>query len=210
MTSPAPGGGGVPPSSRPPPPKKKNDAKFALLGLLFFGGAAGLWMASGDEPPTPPPAPPVEEVARVNPMAEPELDLTPEPEPAPAPAPEPMAEAAAEPTRERRKAPARDAWDCAGELDVVGAKRVIDQHRAQVRTCYERRLKVNSILQGSMRLKIKVGAGGEVVQSQTSGTLRDAEITQCVRKLASGWRFPAPSGGRCAVVEAPFQFAPKT
>lgn len=198
----------VPPSSRPPPPKRRNDFWYALLGLGFFAAAASLWMANGEEPR--PPAPPVETVARANPIAEPELDLAPEPELAPEPAPGPVSEAAPAAAKKHRASPEpSDGWSCSGEIEVAKLTAVIDQNRAQVRTCYERRLKVNSILQGSLRLRIKVGAAGEVVQSQAGGSLRDAEVSACVRNLASQWRFPPPAGGRCAVVDAPFQFEPK-
>jgi outer membrane biosynthesis protein TonB len=195
-----------PPSSRPPPPKRKNDLVYAVLGLVFFGAAVGLWMSLGtDEPPQPAP-PPVQEIARANPIAEPDLELEPEPEPAPVPVPEPVPDPAKKPAT----APAREGgWDCSGEIPVAAIKGVIDTNRSQVRACYERRLKVNSILQGSLRLKIKIGADGAVADTQTGGTLRDAEVSSCVRTLASTWRFPAPTGGRCAVVEAPFQFEPK-
>lgn len=199
----------APPSSRPPPPKRRNEALYGILGLAFFGAAAALWLAGGDEPaPEPDPSPPAQQVARVNPIAEPELDLEPAPELEPGPDAG-TAAPAPEPAKKRHAGGAQDGWSCSGELPVAQIRGVIDQYRPQVRTCYERRLKVNSILQGSLRLKLKVGASGDVVLTEASGTLRDAEVSACVRRLASGWRFPVPTGGRCAVVEAPFQFEPK-
>lgn len=195
------------PSSKPPPPKRRNDVLYGLLGLVFFGAAVGLWLTLGADEPPPPSPPPAQEIARVNPIAKPELELEPEPEPAPEPA---AAAPVPTPAKKTDVASARDdGWTCSGEIPVAAIRSLIDGNRSQVRACYERRLKVNSILQGSLRLRIKVGADGAVAEAQTGGTLRDAEVTACVRKLASSWRFPAPTGGRCAVVEAPFQFEPK-
>ncbi|MDH5674358.1 MAG: AgmX/PglI C-terminal domain-containing protein [Myxococcales bacterium] len=197
------------PSQRPP--EKNGNLKYAAIGLLFLAGAAGLWLFAAPEPtpepvaaPTPPPA-----AERVNPMAEPELELEPEPE-VPDAGPEP----APEPKRKVRKrkagaSPAPGGWDCEGDLDRGAAAKVIGSNRAQVRSCYERGLKLNNLLQGSIRLKLKVGAGGKVTNAKVSGSLRDNDVFACVRKLAEGWRFAEPSGGKCAVMEVPYSFSPK-
>ena len=55
--------------------------------------------------------------------------------------------------------------------------------------------------------------GGEiedvVIKTATSGTLKSKEVLSCIRRLASEWKFPAPTEGSCAVVQVPFQFSPK-
>lgn len=198
------------PSSIPAPPKSGGNLKYALLGLLFLGAAAGLWTILGDAPaPAPAPVPvATAEVARTNPMAEPELVVEPEPEPEP-PTPEEPAHAAVPRKKKEGEAPAPiGGWNCAGEIDVGQVRGVIDANHVQVRTCYERRLKVNNVLQGSLRLQVKVNASGAVAQTAVGGSLNDKEVYACVRRLAEQWRFPPPSGGNCAVVAAPFQFSP--
>lgn len=142
--------------------------------------------------------------ARVNPMAEQQLELD-EPEPEPDAA---VVEAPAEIKRKPTGGAARGDWECSGDLQ--GAMQVIAEQRSQVRACYERRLKVNNILQGELLVKLKVGANGKVVLANVSGSMKDAEVNSCVRKLATSWSFPTPSGGTCAVVQVPFQFSPKT
>jgi TonB family protein len=173
---------------------------------VFLLCAAGLWIVVGkeDPPPTEPMAKPAEP-ARVNPMAEQQLDLE-------EPVPEPDAAVVEAPT-EPKKRPAgggvvRGDWDCSG--DVQNPMQVINEQRSQVRACYERRLKVNNILQGELMVKLKVGANGKVVLANVSGSMKDAEVNSCVRKLATSWSFPTPSGGTCAVLQVPFQFSPKT
>lgn len=192
-------------TSASPPPAGSN-LKFVAIGLIFLLSAGGLWMVAGREEPAPataamrtPTGP-----ARANPMAEQDLVLE-------EPVPEPDAAVVAEPDKGPAKKPASgprtEEWDCAG--DLKGAATVINEQRAQVRACYERRLKVNNILQGDLRVKLKVGANGKVLTSNVTGSLNDAEVNTCVRKLAAQWEFEAPSGGSCAVLQVPFQFSPK-
>jgi len=195
----------VPKTSQPPPPAKSGNLKFVLIGLLFLGGAFGLWMAFGREvaaPPAPPPASKVAEPARANPMAEQNLVLD-----EPVPPPEAGAPAPEEPEKTGPSRPRQGDWECSG--DLADATKVINENRVQIRSCYERRLKINNILQGDIRLKLKIGANGKVVATALSGSLRDAEVFSCVRNLAQAWTFAVPTGGNCAVVQVPFQFSPK-
>lgn len=188
-----------------------NNTKYIIAGLLLLAGAIGLVLYLKPSAPPEEPAKPVakpKEVERINPLAEQNLILEEEPE-------EPDAGQAAvvepEPVKKKRVArPKRGAWDCDGTLDRAQASRVIAQNRSQVRTCYERRLKVNSILQGKVQVKLKIGANGKVTATEVTGSLRDNEVFGCVRRLAQTWEFPKPQGGNCAVVSAPFNFTPKT
>lgn len=195
----------MPTTSAPPPPPAGGNLKYVALGLVFLLCAAGLWMVIGKEEPAPPaPIAKPAEPARVNPMAEQQLELE-----EPVPEPDPVVEA---PTEEPKRKPsggaARGDWDCSG--DLTNPMQVINEQRAQVRACYERRLKVNNILQGELLVKLKVGTNGKVVLANVSGNMNDAEVNACVRKLASSWSFQPPSNGTCAVVQVPFQFSPKT
>lgn len=192
-------------TSAPPPPAGGN-LKYVAIGLLFLLAAGGLWLAVGKQEPAPEgTGPGPSGPARVNPMAQPDLALE-------EPVAEPDAAVAVAPVEEGPKkrpsgGPRAEEWDCTG--DLKGAVSVINEQRAQVRACYERRLKVNNILQGDLRVKLKVGANGKVLTSTVTGSLNDAEVNSCVRKLAAGWEFEAPSGGSCAVLQVPFQFSPK-
>lgn len=192
--------------SAPPPPPAGGNLKFVALGLVFLLCAAGLWIVVGKEDPKPPPAvAKPAEPARANPIAEQQLDLA---EPEPEPEPEPVVEAPVEEPKRKSGGGSRDEWDCSGDLH--DPMQVINEQRSQVRACYERRLKVNNILQGELHVKLKVGANGKVVLANVSGNMNDAEVNSCVRKLATSWSFQPPSGGTCAVVKVPFQFSPKT
>jgi hypothetical protein len=187
--------------------------KYILGGLLLLGGAAAVVfvLRQPAAPPhapaieAPPPAPP-ENAERVNPMAQPELILD-DVKDAGKPT---EAVAAADKGKAQKPREARDEWDCDGDLSRTALQTVIDSNRAQVRNCYERRLKVNNVLQGDLNLKIKIGSNGQIAAASVGGSLHDQEVFGCVRSLAQRWSFPPPSGGTCAVVQVPFQFSPKT
>jgi hypothetical protein len=187
--------------------KSGGNLKYIVGGLLALVGAIGVfWFLSRPTPaaaPAPPPPPPPATAERVNPMAEPDLILD---EPKDAGKPE---EAASTEKPKRVVKEVRGEWDCEGDLARASLQSVIDSNRSQVRSCYERRLKVNNVLQGDLKLKIKVAPSGQVSATAISGTLKDNEVFSCVRGIAAGWKFPPPQNG-CAVVQIPFQFSPKT
>lgn len=181
------------------------NAKYVVAGIFLLLGAAGLWMLVQPAPPPEPVAPPTvaKAPARSTALANDDLVLD---EPEPEPEPEPVVEEA--PVKKKR-GPARGEWDCSGELAMPAIAKIMRENQAPIRNCYERRLKVNSLLQGDLNLKVKVGAGGSVVASGVSGSLRDNEVYSCVRSIADKWKFPEPEGGACAVIQVPFRFTPK-
>lgn len=187
--------------------KSGGSLKYIAGGLVLLIGAIAFFWFSRPSPvaaPAPPPAEPPPSVERVNPMAQPDLILEEEPKDA--------GKAAEEATPDKPKHVVKDVrgeWDCEGDLARPALQSVIDGNRAQIRNCYERRLKTNNILQGDLKLKIKVAPSGQVSATAISGTLKDNEVFSCVRGIASQWKFPPPQNG-CAVVQVPFQFSPKT
>ncbi len=186
-------------------PKSGGNLKFVIGGILLLGGAIGLWAMLQQPAPAPAAPPPkkIETSERVNPMAQPDLILD-EAKDAGKPA-----EEAAAPKVVVKHVAARGEWECTGEVARTAIQEVVDSNRTQVRNCYERRLKVNNILQGDLKLRFKVGANGHTTAAAVSGTLHDNEVFSCVRSIAQHWTFPPPTGGDCAVAEVPFQFSPK-
>lgn len=194
-------------------PPSGGNTKYVVAGLALLVGAIVVVMALSDQAEAPPaaqfdvPTKP-EVVERVDPLAQPDLILADEE----LPAEEELAEQeeAAAPEPEPQVVPRhRDRWDCMGDLDVPALRDVIRQHRPKVRVCYERRLKVNNLLQGDVSLKVKVGSEGQVLLTSASGSLRDREVTSCMERQIRSWNFPSPTNGNCAVVEMPFHFSPK-
>jgi hypothetical protein len=190
------------PSTTTPPPARGSNLKYVFAGLLLLAGAAGLGMFIYSQrtpvkvsqlPTTPAPA-----VERANPMAQQELVVEEEK------APEPEKPAI---VRKSSRSNWGD-WDCAGDLPGAKINKILADNRQQVRSCYERRLKVNNVLEGNLNLKLKVNSSGTVVATAVGGSLGDNDVFACVRNLAKQWAFPEPAGGECAVVQVPFRFTP--
>ena len=102
----------------------------------------------------------------------------------------------------------RAARACAGTIDQRRLAGVIATYRPQVRACYERGLKANNLLQGTLNVRLKVQPNGSVTNVRLGGSLRDNDVFSCVRRVASNWRFPNPEGG-CAEISQPFRLTPR-
>ncbi len=174
-----------------------------LVSLALTAGCAdgcGCGQRTAPEPP-PQPETPTPAVQEPDDLYIPEGDL---PEDTPTKAEDP---APAEPEKPSRK-PAERTIECKGELSAEDAKTVVGRHTQQVRQCYERRLRENSMLQGRVEVRLTIDTSGNVSTVRTSGTLGDEDVLSCIRAGARNWRFPKPSGSSCAVVVAPFNLTP--
>ncbi len=89
---------------------------------------------------------------------------------------------------------------------VTNASQVVAGMRAGFRACYQRGLSQNPDAQGSIRLSIRVGPGGEVqgVSASASGNL-PGSVVSCVQSRASAAQFAPPEGGS-AVISVPVTF----
>jgi hypothetical protein len=180
-------------------------AKYLIGLLLLLGGGLGVFLATRKDPAPPPEATPPPKVAeRSTALAQDTLQLPVEEEPD-AGAPPPVAE---EPTKKKVRG-AADPWACQGDVPSQEIKALLADRQVQIRACYEKRLRVNNMLQGSLRLQVRIGNDGKVQATRAGGTLRDPEVFNCVQNLAKKWTFPAPTGGSCAVFDAPYNFTPK-
>lgn len=179
------------------------NAKYLLLALLLFGGAAGVWFAmrSGGTPPPPPP-PPAD--AGVHRAVDNTLDIEIPPE---MPDLGPPVDLGPPTKRIIYRYVGGGGWDCSGE--VTDGPAVMQQAQRQVRNCYERVLKSNNTLRGTVVVSLKVGGQGTVQAVQIGGTLRDNDVFSCVRNVMQSLRFTVPAGGACAVVQQPFNLTPQ-
>lgn len=189
------------------PPLKKNDGKYGLIALLLLVAAAVLWFffrGCGSEPETGvPDAPPPAEAPSREQFA-PEIEI-----------PEEDAGTDAEddsqaPGGSSGRSPTRASeWVCNGRLEASQIRDVINgPPRKQVQTCYERRLRDNNLLQGSMQVLLTIGGSGNVRAVSVEGSLNDRQVYSCVKRVARTWKFPKPEGG-CVRTAVPFQMTPK-
>ena len=187
------------------PPLKKNDGKYGLIALLLLLAAGGLWFfVRGDEREPEAEPPPVEAPAREQFAAEIEI---PEDEEV-----EAKDDSSDEPTPAASEKPAASSpedWTCTGSINTAQVRAVIKAAPSkQVQTCYERGLKGNNLLQGTMEVELTIDAAGTVRAVSVAGTLRDRQVHSCVKRVAKTWKFPRPSGG-CVRINVPFQMTPK-
>ena len=187
------------------PPLKKNDGKRGLIAALLLLAAGGLWFFLKTEGP-----PPQAEVTEPVPEAPAREQFGAELE-----IPEEDAgleegqgdEPAAKPDRRSQARPAD--WVCNGQLEAAQLSAVIKgQPSKQVQTCYERGLKDDNLLQGSMKVLLTIGSNGSVKAVSVDGTLNDRQVYACVKRVAKTWKFPKPRDG-CVRTSVPFQMMPK-
>lgn len=196
--------------STAPPPAGNANLKYGAIGVGLIVAAAAVWfgMQSCEEQPVGPvteAAPDAGSTERPTALVEEDLFI-PELEPDAGP------QIDAGPRiiyRTRYVGGGGGAWDnCGGEIDRAAASRVLAESNLQFRNCYERQLKVNNTLEGSINLQMKVGRDGRVEGVRTGGSLRNPQVLSCIRGLAQRVRFPSPNGG-CAVVAVPLNFTPR-
>ena len=189
------------PSSQPP--LKKTDGKYIVIALLLLLGAAALWFfvktaGSGSEVEVVQPPPD----ASVREQFAPEIEI-PEQE-APDGGPDDASRA-----KTTQASPSPADWECYGTIDEAAVLNIINgQPRKQVQTCYERRLKDDNLLQGSMKVLLTIGASGNVRTVSVDGSLGDPTVFACVKRVARTWKFPEPKGG-CVRIAVPFQMTPE-
>ena len=191
-------------SLTPPPSSSGGPAKYVVILLLLLGGGLGVYLAtSGGELPKPPPPPEVKSPERSTALTNDTIQIPVEEEEDAAVPP------VAEPEAKKPNRGGGDIWSCQGELPAADIRKVLGDQQASIRSCYERALRNDNQLQGSVELEVRIANDGKVSNTRVRGSLRDPEVSKCVQNLARNWVFHSPSGGSCAVFKAPYNFTPK-
>ena len=94
-------------------------------------------------------------------------------------------------------------------IDAAKYNAFINSRFGQVRACYERRLKVNALLEGKVDVNISVNDRGRVNSITVNrDTVGDREMLTCVKKTVKSWEFPEPEGGGVVLAKT-FMFKKK-
>jgi hypothetical protein len=90
------------------------------------------------------------------------------------------------------------------ESAPVEIESMVRRRATQIRACYERRLKRDPELAGTVSLRLRVGDAGQVTRVDVEqSTLPDPLVADCLRHEAAGWSFEQ---GRNSTVVYPFVF----
>ena len=96
-----------------------------------------------------------------------------------------------------------------GSIDPELIRKVVHDHRAQIRTCYETQLSTKPSLSGKLISAWTIDQSGAVTEAHTQeSTLHDHAVESCVASKIKTWRFPIPKGGGEVFVTYPFIFTP--
>ncbi|OGQ91739.1 MAG: hypothetical protein A2289_11840 [Deltaproteobacteria bacterium RIFOXYA12_FULL_58_15] len=94
-----------------------------------------------------------------------------------------------------------------GALAKEVIQKVIDQHKNQIRYCYEVQLQRKQELAGKVAMKWVIAATGAVAKVLvTETTLNNSAVENCIKEKIKTWQFPAPAGGGIVEVNYPFIF----
>ncbi len=184
---------------------------FFFLLLVAFPVAVGCASPSQSESAPPPGLP-------FQPLPSPELIPQPEPisnQNVASPAIDSIDPAPLNPAEERvvhgnYHAPT-DADDASGSgrFDARVVVRMIQTRRAAIRTCYERELRSDPTLHGSIRISLTIQESGAVEDVRAiENSMGNAEVASCITNMIQRFRFtPGPDGGS-VTYQFPFAFEP--
>lgn len=96
-----------------------------------------------------------------------------------------------------------------GDLTAEQINKVVKSRKNAIRACYERQLQRNPNLSGKIVLRWTI-VDGVVTKAKTkSTTMRNGAVEDCIIRQVMRMKFPKPKGGRKAIVNYPFIFAPR-
>ncbi|MCU0663180.1 MAG: AgmX/PglI C-terminal domain-containing protein [Myxococcota bacterium] len=114
----------------------------------------------------------------------------------------PPLDTASEPSTAKDKSNRSDKAERSGKIDPKVVKGFFRMHEAELKACYERRLKNNPMLEGKLDLNMVVHSTGKVgTISRNQDTVRDEVMFDCVKRTIRGWEFPKPEGGQVVIAK---------
>ena len=97
--------------------------------------------------------------------------------------------------------------DVSGSLDKRIIRKVVNQHKREIKACYEKQLQKKKGLHGKVVVKWTIDQSGNVPSAVVvSSSMNDKAVEGCLAAAIKHWRFPAPKGGGIVVVSYPFVF----
>ena len=95
-----------------------------------------------------------------------------------------------------------------GSLDKEIIRRVVRQHRREVKYCYETQLAKDANLKGKIVVRFTISPTGAVVSAVVKeSTVKNDAVHDCLVRKLKRWAFPEPKGGGTVIVTYPFSFS---
>lgn len=94
-----------------------------------------------------------------------------------------------------------------GLLEPSVIRRIIDRRLGHLRYCYEKELRNDQDLSGTVRVSFTISARGRPTVEKSSGL--HPKVDSCVGAVVGRLIFPKPTDGKVASVTYPISFAPK-
>jgi len=121
----------------------------------------------------------------------------------------PLVLTAEQDTDQKKPKPKVGGTEKMGKIDGKAVNRYINTRFGQVRNCYERRLKLNPLLEGKVDLNIGVNTKGKASSiTVTQDTVHDPQMITCIKGVIQSWDLPKPEGGR-VIIAKQFTFKKK-
>jgi Ca-activated chloride channel family protein len=99
------------------------------------------------------------------------------------------------------------ATSVSGRLPPEVIQRIVRQNFGRFRLCYERGLRNDPNLSGTVVVSFVIGESGAVSSTTAGGSLADKEVSSCVASSFARLSFPQPEGGQVRV-RYPLSFSP--
>ena len=125
---------------------------------------------------------------------------------------------AAEASGDTSSADSADSGDSAGVVgveedapalgrDEAVVKKVIDSHMPAIKYCYNKELRKDASLSGTVVVRFTVNDKGDVAEAVVDvSTLENETVETCMVSEIKSWDFPEPRGGIEVVINYPFKF----
>lgn len=95
----------------------------------------------------------------------------------------------------------------AGKRDSESITASINQQKASVEYCYQKRAKINPNLKGRIDLEVEIAPDGKVRRARVlSSKLGDKKLDNCIVRAVKRWRFGAVDNAGIVKVRLPFIF----
>ena len=200
----------LPPSDLPPSPSmlpgapSRGPGPFVAIAVLLVAAIVGafLWI---NRSAAPAPSPTSKPVATASATATAALGEAPPPPP---PVEEDAGAAAPDSGAKVAAGGGGGCGACRGTASAA-LRSALAGRAGSARKCYERALRVNSSIQGSIKVGVRVDSTGSVCSaSLVEDSIHAGDVTSCVLNMYRGQKFPPAEGG-CVEVNIPISFSPR-